>query len=627
MNGKEQQKEIHSLQTAPDDLSDDAGRALLQKKETFGSPGETEVSRLLSRAFEAVSAKDYALAQQAADQAIALDDANSRAWELRAVAAAGKSDSFSLRMEEAVNAWITAIKTGTAENAESLRERIREQYTALFLSAVRAAANRFAESPDAETLTRILKTLADALRLLNTLTVQAGVVFSCGPLFTQAARLCTDAAVKGFNAAAAGFGPSHNNMQLWQWEKYTEAGDRCLRLLEKAARLCRDPALGKSICDRYIAFAESLRDSGSWKYDTNHAGGDPFIPDLAFTPDAKRIRTEDIKTFRTIRGYFEADQVSRLQKDMAAGRAQADALRAKETYWLAHSEDKDSLTEETGRLEETVRTTQESLRTLPVSANVSETKEELDRLQAQLSALGFGKHRQKRALRQSVEAISERLRQQQAEEADQIKKLSWTIKKSNARLAEIRRIFDAPRGTQPAPAGTFRFPTKNGAVPSPKNLCAHLAEILPPPYYASGLRSKAAQLLPQEFVPFGACWQCEIEKKENDVSTRPCGARLFFFAKSKTAAVETAILLAPAAADAAEADWYDFAYIGAYTLLSLLSSVSQPEAETAILSLRHGNGETVFEREALRCFFTCSERMLPDGDEQLSDLLLFQIRN
>ena len=59
-------------------------------------------------------------------------------------------------------------------------------------------------------------------------------------------------------------------------------------------------------------------------------------------------------------------------------------------------------------------------------------------------------------------------------------------------------------------------------------------------------------------------------------------------------------------------------------LLSLLSSLSQPEAEKTILALRHGNGETVFTEDPIRCVFTCSERTDTDGNTQIRDIILMQ---
>lgn len=584
----------------------------------------TDISRLLTLAADAVGAGDFSQAQRYVDEAIALDDTDPLAWELRAATAAGKQGPSVLRMEEAVNAWITAERASAPVDAPALRERIADRFVSLYLDELKAPASHFSAAPNDDDLQRILQTFSTGLQLLNTLTGEAGVVFSCGPLFNRIARLFTDAAANGYHAAAADFGPAHNNMLIWQWEKYTEAGDRCLRLLEKAVRCCRDNALGKRICDLYISIAQSVRDSCAWKYDTADAQNPDFVQDISFSNEAKRIRTEDVKTIRSLRGYFEADQTSRLYKDLEADRAGEDASRGMEHYWREHASQAADFEKEAQALNLAVHNAQDQMQTLPVSAEITRIRNERAELQNRISALGFGKRKQKQELRHNAEALSLCLTELEEKEAEQKKALSWTIKKSNARIAEIRRILAAPRGSLPAPAGAYTLRGINGAMPSPQALFEHFSDILRAPYRADQLCRTDPSLLPEAFSHLNACWQCVIRKDSVDLSKQTCDVSLFFFADSQSAPLTSALLLATDAVDADETDLHDFAYIGACLLLSLLSSLSQPEAEKTILALRHGNVDTVFSEGALRCVFTCSERTNTDGYTQIHDIILYQ---
>lgn len=592
-------------------------------------PENDGAAGFLRLAAEALASGDAPFALKYADKAIAVNDRCSRAWALRAAAAAAGGADPEHRAQDAVNAWITAAKACGDVGQNGLSAEIDAAYSALFFDEIRSAAQRFAEEPVSRNADLVLRTVSLCLKNLNLLTAQANVVFNVGPLFTRTARILSDTAARVYRIRAGAFGPRHNNMMRWQWETYTEAGDCCLRLLDTAVRLCRDTDLGKRICDTYLQIAERVMNSCSWRYTTESGREDPYEPDLAFTSEAKSVRAEEIRRFRAIRGYFEADQPQRISADLAAERKEADASRGRDAYWAANRDEAERLRAESAALQAAAEEAAAQMETLPVSAEIAKAEASLSEIRTKASLLGIGKRKQKQELALQALALQTEISELQTEEANQKKALSWTIKKANARMAEIRRIFAAPRGSLPAPAGSFtlqREENGTGLGVTPQRLSEQLSALLRERFGELRLTDvREAETTPPEDYAFPEpCWLLEPETTETEPGQNQTALRFYLFAKSRTESVSAILLESPAAFGADEANLHDFAPVAAAVLLSLLRGPDLAEAERIALSLRHGGNQTVYQSEGLCCFYACCEAPDADGGVQYHDLLVFR---
>lgn len=589
----------------------------------------TSAQALLQAAEDALQNEQYEAAASYADSVIEHDQQNDRAWLLRAAAAAGGATVADSRLEEAVNAWMTALHFVKENAASAVREEIAEQFSLLLQNELRRRAGPFAGTPDAEHLELLLRTLSDGLRLQNLLTIQGGLSFDRSEQYTRTARLLCDAAVSGFDTAAKAFGPTPGNMQLWQWEKFTDEGDNCLRLLERAVHFCRDSDLGKNICDHYMRFGEAIKSSCAWRYDENSATGDAFVRDRTFTAGARHIREDDIRRFRTIRGYFEADETNRLCRELAAFREDADTIRARNRYWEDHAEEKKALEAESEKLNADVAQAELSLQTLPVTQRLQNTNAEISRLEAERASLGFGAKKRKKEIKITLETLTQTAATLSEEETTARNALIWTEKKSRARIAEIKRIFAAKRGVLPAPAGSFCLSGDGASTAlnvSPQQLCDHLSALIPPPFRIAGLLpAKRFDVAPAaDFSGLGPMWALLLEKNVADIATSAMEPQVFFAAKSKTTPITAVVFQCAAAQTADEEALLNFGIVGSLLLLSLLRHADQEAAERIILELRHGSDNTKFIAEGLRMEYMSTELLQPDGTLRYRDHVLIR---
>ncbi len=588
-----------------------------------------DVQASLTAAAEALNNKKFELAASLANSVIEHDLNNYRAWELRAAAAAGGATVADSRMEEAVNAWMTALHLVPPELADALRNRVVEGFTRLLFTETKRRADDFSVSPTADAMNKLIDTLSDGLRLQNLLTVQGDLSFDRGEQYTKIARTLSEAAAAGFESAKKSFGPSHSNMQQWQWEKYTDEGDSCLLLLETAVNYCRDSDLGKNICDLYIRFGETLKESCSWKYTDNAGSADAFERDQTFTAGAKHIREDDIRRLRTIRGYFEANQINRLCRELATARTEEDEERGKYRYWRTHAEEKTALETENDDLLNTIAQTEYTLENLPITFMLAQTRNEISQYQSELQSLKFGARKRKKELKKQIDVLSVTEKTQQEEETQTRNALIWTQKKSRARIAEIKRIFAAKQGRLPAPPGTFCINKKNEGLDisiTAQTLFDHLCRVLPSPYLVSGLTNakRADHPLSPVFSSLGTVWEIPLKKTISDTAEPVSEPQLFIAAKTKETSFSAVILRCSAAHTADEEALRNFGRIGSYLLLSLLQTPDQPKAERMILSIRHGNESTLINTEGFRIEYLFTEEEQTDGSVKKTEYILIR---
>ncbi len=547
------------------------------------------------------------------DGILAEDPKNAAAWEKRGLAAAAMQNEG-----DAVNAWICALRAAPPDERPQMEARVAPAAGALLTGTLQSRADAYAGAPSPQTFSALIRAPGDCLSRMNDLTAQTALPMAAGALGTRFARILYEAAVAAFAAAGQGYGPAHSSMQRWQWETYTETADDCLELLQSAAALCRENDLGKSICDRYVLIAEQVAASCAWKYAGKGAGEDGYEPERTFTEHAKRLRRESMRAMRVIRGYFEADQIGRLSADLAAARADEDARRGAAVYWAAHGEEKRQLEAERKRLRTAAQTALGQLQTLNTDPQAPARRQTRERLQAELSALGPFRGKEKKALRQKLEAFSVLEAEREEKRAAQRKKLEWTVKKSRARIAEINRIFSAPHppAPQPAGSGTIENALRNGRLSADaETLAARLARLLPDTVFPEAVCPiGGAPVSPPEAFRFsGGGLFCRFGKKNAPPAGDAAMPVLFFLNADAGAPPDGLLLQGPAAYAAGEEALHDFALVASGILLLLSGEPDRPAAERAVLTLRHGKTGAPVDFGDLRLSFGFARQTLPDG--------------
>lgn len=556
------------------------------------------IDNYLKMAESALEATNNEEAENYANKIIEIDPCNSAAWRIKGEAAGWQSKTNNNRMGESVNAWINAVQYSQEEDKTELRERIANVFMNLLLAMTQLRCDNFANIQDEERLNGLLNDVKRGVDLMNTLVVKAGISFNRSPIYTQLARKMNSAACDGYKDAKKDFGPEHHNMSKWQWERFTDSCDNCIKLLEGALVYCRDNSLGKTMCDNLVTIAEDARDSCSWKFDVNSWTADHYVKDFSFTDGAKEARTKNINNYKSKKEYFEKNHIEEFKGYISGGRAQEDIERGKKIYWEEHAEEKAQLEAERDRLRAEISDAESRLNTMPIRKQMEETLKKKESLQQEMGKLGAFKGKEKKALQAQIDDLTALYNRQTAAEAAARGPLMETLNRNRARVADIAVEFAKSRGAVPENASNFymgKVLEDNKFIITPRQLADHLASILPYPYKFTGISYSSSAM-----DEFGTQMEINFILEDQPEDSNSIAVNLYCTAEDEDSPIENIILEGLTGAKANEKVGKNWGIIGSYLFMSLFEEMDQGDAEDNVLNIRYTSDRTLWVRDNIR---------------------------
>lgn len=471
------------------------------------------IANYLKMARTALEADNNSEAESYANKIIELDPTHSEAWYIKGEAAGWQSTVAKPRLSESVSAWLNAIEHAAEEDRFELREKIAGCYTRLFLAMVSLRTGNFGKIQSKENYQGTKRSIEDGVTMMNTLLSQGGVSFNRAYTYNKIAKMINDGAVDGYKDARGDFGPEHRNMAKWQWERFTAACDQCTAMLELALKYVRNDSLGRTICDNLVTIGEAARDSCSWKFNVNSWNSDHYDREYSFTDEAKKIRTKNIDGWRSKKSQFQSGAVDKLLREVRGGRDELEEARGREKYWEEHADLKASLEAEKNQLQSQIKSLRKQLDNLPISEQISATRNKINVTQQRKDSLGLFKGKEKKTLQAEIDQLNVLLEQQKKEEQDAIKPLEDQIAANEKRIKEIEREFTKSRGK----VSIDEDYAIEGAIVdgkfaiTPTQFIEHLKKVLPAPYFLADLTNDAGGQIFGDRLGLGKMFQVIVK--------------------------------------------------------------------------------------------------------------------
>lgn len=456
------------------------------------------IDSYLKIAKNAIESNNNEEAENYANKIIEIEPTNSSAWLIKGEASGWQSKANNDRIEEAVKAWLNAIKFAEESKINEIRSTVAGKYALLFVAMVSLRTGNFSCVQSGENLQAALNEVHHGIELMNDLTVKGGVSFNRAAILDAIAGKLKDGGVNGFQDARKDFGPDHSRMAKWQWDNFVAAGDNCVSMLEKAVLFVRNETLGLSICSSMINIAETVRDSKSWTFNVNSYTYDHYVEDYSFTNDAKRMRSKNIEKYKSLRNEFQPNRKQKVLNAIRYSRIEKETVLAKELYWEEHSSEKSSLDSEREDLLAKIESLKATINNNPKAALLKNNKQkvtdiarEISSLSARMNRLGVFKNKEKRTIQLQMDEL-ERQKSETQSVVDNLEidvrtsedSLKQELDTDQNRLTEIVSELSKERGRISAERPqAFQNVLEDGKFTvSCRAFMERLEDILPEPY-------------------------------------------------------------------------------------------------------------------------------------------------
>jgi hypothetical protein len=556
------------------------------------------IANYLKMAKSALEANNHKEAEEYANKIIELEPQHCEAWTIKGEAAGWQSTGANPRLSDAVTAWLNAIEYADGSIRSQLREEIANKYTALMLAMIKLRCKSFVSIQSDENKDDIKSEIKGCIDLMDRLMTTGGVSFNRGYTYDQIAKSLNESAVAGYKDAQSDFGPEHNNMSKWQWERFTGSCDNCLNLLSFALNFVRDASYAHTICDNLVTIGEMARDSCSWKFDVNSWHADKYDVDYSFTSGAKEIRTEQINKWKSKKTEFCADSKQKTLKVLQGSRIQEEEERARRQYWEAHSSEMEMLNSETASLESHKTELLLNMSSLPILADIKKKQEEIGGLNKTLSGLGFFKGKEKKALQEQISTEKGTLKNLEEQREQQEAPIQSELSSIETRLKEIEEELSKSRGRVPFSEEHFVFENawRDGKLTiTPNMLFQHIQSIIPEKYEVSMEASTA--------VPIEGLGKTQMISFKDPVSDNEDGkVGVSIFLCSETADSPISAIYLPARSSCA----VEFCKEASYILMSLSAdkSILLDDVENALCDIVYSKEKSLFAIGEFRVEYT-----------------------
>lgn len=559
----------------------------------------SSINNYLEMARNALESSNNTEAENYANKIIELDPKHSHAWEIKGEAAGWQSRGNNNRMGEAVNAWLNAINYAAADDLDDIRERIANKYVNLFMAMLSLRTGNFGKIHDADTLNSTLADLKSGIEMMNTLMTKGGVSFNRGPVYTEIARKLNGAACDGYKDAKENFGPNHNNMAKWQWERFTASCDNCVKMLEKAYEYCKDNKLGQTICDNMVVIAEDARDSCSWKFNVDSWNYDNYDKDYSFTSQAKETRTKSIQVNKGKKEFFSTDQIAKVLDQIQGARIEAETERGRKAFWADHAELKESLDTKRKAYGSALARKEEELENLESYIELTALVEKIQEMLKKKSSMGgLFMSKEKKALQAQIDALILRRKELEAQVDEERNPIESVIGQIKAKIEEIDAELNKDRGRIADDNNDNLIPgaIKDGKFTvTPQQLADHLAQIFSDTYEKVEVMEGSSG-----FTDFGHQVRIEFYNDVSDEKKVIKGIKLFCTADDKDSPIQNIILEGPYTKSSGTEGLTNWAIVGAAIFTSLFKDMNKDDAEKMAVRLRYSGDRTLWTQDGMR---------------------------
>lgn len=456
------------------------------------------VTTYLEMTATALEAGNNEEAENYANKVIEIEPRSARAWFYKGKAAGWQTTGRNNRYPESIVNWINAYSFSSLGEREELVNDIKAEAMKISAAILQMECNSFASfrsDDNKKDVTDALDMIEKQLKLLKEKT-EIDVYTDAFKVIL--ARTVNTGAVNASNNADQDFGPENSNRGKYSWNRYTAAQDWCLSLLDEAYSLCSDDDLCYTICKNYIAIAEVVRDSCSYKFQPSAYSDGTYVRDYSFAQSAKESRTNIINDWKKKRDNHDPDiRKSNCKKAIemySAACGDANRKLAISQYWEAHVNEKAALDNELATIE------RKKADLSAEAANNSDKRQseqidgEIAAVCSQMNSLGLFKGKEKKALAAKIEELITTKRTYENRWLDAKRQIDSKESALNERKSEISREFTKDRGTAKITPKQFItvFASGTGIV-SALDLVSYHKAVLPDGFSVKGEGNDAVE--------------------------------------------------------------------------------------------------------------------------------------
>ena len=360
------------------------------------------IDSYLQMAENALNSSNNAEAESYANKILEIDPRNYQACFIKGKSSGWQTTGRNNRYPESILNWINAYNYAPEDEKEKLGQKIQTETTNISTAILQMELNSFINVRSKSNKNDIDNALSMIKKQLELLKEKTSIDVYTDEFKTSLARTLNSGVVGASDAADKAFGPEKRNKDKYSWNKYTEAQDMCLSLLDTAYQLTSNDDICLTICKNYIYIAEHCRDSCSYTYVSSAYISDSYVPEYSFTQSAIDSRTKNILEWEKRQERHDpAKRKSNIEKAksiVADSRSIAEKKMAINKYWQEHASEKEALQSRKSDLEQ--RLTELKAK---VSANMDKLKMDrldstISSLNSQMNSLGFFKVKEKKAL-------------------------------------------------------------------------------------------------------------------------------------------------------------------------------------------------------------------------------------
>lgn len=448
------------------------------------------VENYLNLARNAFDASNNKEAEDYTNKVIEIEPGNWEAWYIKAKAVGWQTTGKDNRFAESFTAWRNAMDNVPQERRDLLCLEIIGDLQSISFAIMKMKGDHFASFPDKDNKEELEKNFEFIRDMAEAFGKRYGAMrlgWDLKRFKSVLASSLNAAAVDGSNKADGDFGPEKSDKSDWAHQRYVEAQDACLSLLETALNYCINDDVCFTITKNYLAIAPALRDSCSYRFEAN-AYSSGYVVDKRFTDEAKKFRNKKIAEWEKKRDTY--DPAKRKEKYQEAvtllhssfGEQALAAAKAK--YWEDHAAEKAALEQEQSELAAQLKHLKEERENLPQRAECARIQGEIDDRKGRQKKLGLFKGAEKKALQGEIDQLEGQLEGSQSQLAIAEQNCDGRIAPVQNRMDAIQEELTRDRGVLPVAHRNIPRPFDDQGIwnVSPVGLAGWLSKALMPPY-------------------------------------------------------------------------------------------------------------------------------------------------
>lgn len=442
------------------------------------------VTTYLEMTVTALEAGNYEEAENYANKVIEIDPRSAKAWFYKGKAAGWQTTGRNNRYLESIVNWINAYSFSAIEEREKIVDDIKVEAMNLSDAILRMKCDFFAKyrkDDEKADVTNALDMIEKQLGLLKEKTEIDVYTDAFKVILADTLNTCV---IKASDNANQDFGPENRNRDKYSFVRYTDEQDRCLELWDKAYDLCADDDACHTICKNYIAIAEKVRDSCSYKFQQSAYSGGTYVVDYTFTESSKEYRTNIINEWKKKRDKHDPDlRKSNCKKAIdlyISSCGEANRKLAIEQYWNAHASEKATLDNELAEIERKISDLNAEAANNSDKYQAEQIDKEIAAVRNQMNSLGLFKGKEKKALAAKIEELTTTKKTYESRWLDAKKQIDSKDSALNKRKSEISQEFTNDRGTAKITPKQYITVFANGSgIVSALDLVSYHKAILP----------------------------------------------------------------------------------------------------------------------------------------------------